>query len=66
MLGRWALRLPSPSARESMLRITVQPEPGRYLLGLVRCSSAYLIASGTLMAELVRTIGDDWAVLETP
>jgi anti-anti-sigma regulatory factor len=29
---------------------------GRYLIGLMRCSGAHLIASGTQMTELVRTI----------
>ena len=29
---------------------------GRYLLGLLRCSGAHLVASGVQMTELVRTI----------
>ena len=33
---------------------------GRYLLGLLRCSGAHLIASGIQMTELVRTIEDTW------
>jgi anti-anti-sigma regulatory factor len=33
---------------------------GRYLLGLLRCSGAYLVASGVQMTELVRTIEDNW------
>ncbi|HZO40369.1 MAG TPA: hypothetical protein VFE97_14190 [Methylomirabilota bacterium] len=33
---------------------------GQYLLGLLRCSGAHLIASGTQMTELVRTIEDSW------
>jgi hypothetical protein len=33
---------------------------GRYLLVLLRCGGAHLIASGTLMTELVRTLTDDW------
>jgi hypothetical protein len=32
---------------------------GRYLLGLLYCSGAHLIASG-MMTELVRTLKDDW------
>ena len=35
---------------------------GRYLLGLLRCSGAQMIASGILMTELVRTIAGDWPV----
>ena len=35
---------------------------GRYLLGLLRHSGAHLIASGTMMTELVQTIEDDWPV----
>jgi len=37
---------------------------GKYLLALLRCSGAHLIASGTLMTELVRTIAGDWPVKE--
>ena len=37
---------------------------GQYLLALLRCSGAHLIASGTLMTELVRTIAGDWPVKE--
>lgn len=33
---------------------------GRYLLGLLHCSGAHLIASGVLTSELVRTLKDDW------
>src|SRR5262245_18053660 len=33
---------------------------GKYLLGLLRCSGARLITSGMQMAELVRTLEDDW------
>jgi ABC-type transporter Mla MlaB component len=33
---------------------------GRYLLGLLHCSGAQLIASGPLTTELVRTLEDDW------
>ena len=33
---------------------------GRYLLGLMRCSGAYLVASGVQMTALVRTIEDNW------
>jgi len=33
---------------------------GRYLLGLLRCSGAHLIASGAQMTELVRTIEETW------
>jgi len=35
---------------------------GRYLLGLLRCSGAQMVASGTLMTELVRSITADWPV----
>ena len=35
---------------------------GRYLLGLMRHSGTHLIASGTMMTELVKTIEDDWPV----
>ncbi len=37
---------------------------GKYLLALLRCSGAHLLASGTLMTELVRTIAGDWPVKE--
>ena len=37
---------------------------GKYLLALLRCSGTDLIASGTLMTELVRTIAGDWPVKE--
>ncbi len=37
---------------------------GKYLLALLRCSGAHLLASGTLMPELVRTIASDWPVKE--
>jgi ABC-type transporter Mla MlaB component len=37
---------------------------GKYLLALLRGSGAHLIASGTLMTELVRTIAADWPVKE--
>jgi hypothetical protein len=33
---------------------------GRYLLGLLHCSGAQLIASGTLTTELIRTLKNDW------
>jgi anti-anti-sigma regulatory factor len=33
---------------------------GRYLLGLLHCSGVHLIASGTVMTELVRTLKADW------
>jgi len=39
---------------------------GKYLLALLRCSGAHLIASGTLMTELVRTIAGDWPVNGAP
>jgi anti-anti-sigma regulatory factor len=39
---------------------------GKYLLGLLRCSGAQLLASGILMTELVRTLQDDWPGPETP
>lgn len=35
-------------------------QAGRYLLGLLRCSGAHLIASGTSMTELVRSIEETW------
>jgi anti-anti-sigma regulatory factor len=35
---------------------------GTYLLALLRCRGAHLIASGTMMTELVRTIAGDWPV----
>jgi anti-anti-sigma regulatory factor len=35
---------------------------GKYLLALLRCSGADLIASGTMMTDLVRTIAGDWPV----
>jgi hypothetical protein len=35
---------------------------GRYLLALLRGRGAHLIASGTLMTDLVRTITGDWPV----
>ena len=37
---------------------------GEYLLALLRCSGAHLIASGTVMTELLRTIAGDWPVEE--
>jgi ABC-type transporter Mla MlaB component len=33
---------------------------GRYLLGLLRCRGARLLASGAQMTELVRTIEETW------
>jgi hypothetical protein len=39
---------------------------GRYLLGLLSCNGAQLIASGTLMTDLVRTIKDDWPLSGRP
>jgi ABC-type transporter Mla MlaB component len=33
---------------------------GRYLLGLLRCCGAQLIASGIEMTELVRSINETW------
>lgn len=33
---------------------------GKYLLALLRCSGAQLIADGIVMTELVRTIAEDW------
>ena len=39
---------------------------GRYLLGLLHHSGAHLIASGTMMTELVETIENDWPVAGTP
>jgi hypothetical protein len=39
---------------------------GRYLLGLLHCSGARLIASGVLMTELVRTLKDDWPAPVNP
>jgi ABC-type transporter Mla MlaB component len=35
---------------------------GRYLLALLRSRGAHLIASGTLMTDLVQTIIGDWPV----
>jgi anti-anti-sigma regulatory factor len=39
---------------------------GRYLLGLLRCSGAHLVASGVQMTELVRTIQHDWPGPKAP
>jgi len=39
---------------------------GRYLLGLMQCSGAQLIASGTSTTELVRTLKDDWPGPQPP
>jgi ABC-type transporter Mla MlaB component len=39
---------------------------GRYLLGLLCCNGAHLIAAGTQMTDLVRAIKDDWPVPERP
>jgi anti-anti-sigma regulatory factor len=39
---------------------------GRYLLGLLHCSGARLIASGVLMTELVRALKDDWPAPVSP
>ena len=33
---------------------------GRYLLGLLHCNGARLIATGTLTTALVRTLEDQW------
>jgi hypothetical protein len=33
---------------------------GRYLLGLLHCSGAHLIASGVSTTELVRRLENDW------
>ena len=33
---------------------------GRYLLGLLHCSGAHLVASGASMTDLVRTLEHDW------
>lgn len=38
---------------------------GRYLLGLMRCRGAHLIAAGIQMTELVRAIDDDWPAVDT-
>jgi ABC-type transporter Mla MlaB component len=37
---------------------------GTYLLALLRQHGAQLITSGTLMTELVRSIEEDWLVIE--
>jgi anti-anti-sigma regulatory factor len=39
---------------------------GRYLLGLLRCSGAHLVASGVQMTELVRTIQHNWPGPQAP
>jgi hypothetical protein len=39
---------------------------GRYLLGLLHCSGAQLIASGISTTELVRTLKDDWPGPQPP
>ena len=39
---------------------------GKYLLGLLRCNGAQLIASGIVMTEVVRTLEDDWPGPKTP
>jgi anti-anti-sigma regulatory factor len=39
---------------------------GRYLIGLLRCSGAHLVASGVRMTELVRTIQRDWPGPKAP
>jgi hypothetical protein len=35
---------------------------GKYLLALLRCRGVHLIACGTMMTELVRTIAGDWPI----
>ncbi len=37
---------------------------GKYLLALLRRSGAHVMASGTVMTELVRTIAEDWPLRE--
>jgi anti-anti-sigma regulatory factor len=39
---------------------------GRYLLGLLHCSGAHLIASGISTTELVRTLKNDWPGPQPP
>jgi hypothetical protein len=39
---------------------------GRYLLGLLHCSGAHLIASGISTTELVRRLKDDWPGPQPP
>jgi len=39
---------------------------GRYLIGLLRCSGAHLVASGVQMRELVRTIQRNWPGPKAP
>jgi ABC-type transporter Mla MlaB component len=44
----------------NMTQVERVDRAGTYLLALLRCSGSHLFASGTLLTELIRTIGEDW------
>ena len=47
-----------------LLAVEQVDRAGRYLLALMRLNGAQLVASGTVMTELVRTISGDWPLSE--
>ena len=59
----WRAIHPALTGRSLSLDLTAVgsvDNAGKYLLALLYCNGARVLASGTVMTELVRTIREDW------
>ncbi len=63
----WRAAQPALAGRPVSLDMTAVgyvDSAGKYLLALLRRSGVHVVASGMVMAELVRTISEDWPCSE--
>ena len=59
----WRAAQPARAGRSVLLDLTAVgyvDDAGKYLLALLQCSGASVMASGTVMTELVRGLARDW------
>jgi hypothetical protein len=59
----WRAAQPVRTGRSVLLDLTAVgyvDDAGKYLLALLRCSGAKVMASGTVMTELLRALAEDW------
>ena len=59
----WRAAQPGRAGRSVLLDLTAVgyvDDAGKYLLALLQCSGASVMASGTVMTELVRGLARDW------
>jgi anti-anti-sigma regulatory factor len=63
----WRIAQPARAGRSVSLDLTAVgyvDSTGKYLLALLRCRGAHVMACGTVMTDLVRTIAEDWPLRE--